>query len=45
MLISIPIISGMVRRKLLKALGLDQCRFAAGGAAPMPVALMAWHPS
>jgi long-chain acyl-CoA synthetase len=26
-----------------KALGLDQCRFAAGGAAPMPVPLLAWY--
>jgi long-chain acyl-CoA synthetase len=42
-LLSIPIIGGLVRRKILKALGLDQCKFAAGGAAPMPVALLAWY--
>jgi long-chain acyl-CoA synthetase len=42
-LLSIPIIGGLVRRKVLKALGLDQCTFAAGGAAPMPVALLAWY--
>ena len=42
-LLSIPIIGGLVRRKILKALGLDQCQFAAGGAAPMPVALLAWY--
>ncbi len=42
-LLSIPIVGGLVRRKVLKALGLDQCRFAAGGAAPMPVALLAWY--
>lgn len=42
-LLSIPIIGGLVRRKVLKALGLDQCRIAAGGAAPMPVALLAWY--
>jgi long-chain acyl-CoA synthetase len=41
-LLSIPLIGGLVRRKIKKALGLDQCRFAAGGAAPMPVALLAW---
>ena len=29
LLLSIPILSGIVRRKLLKALGLDQCRIAA----------------
>jgi len=43
LLLSIPIIGGLVRRKVLKALGLDQCRLAAGGAAPMPVALLAWY--
>ncbi|MBK9442892.1 MAG: AMP-binding protein [Comamonadaceae bacterium] len=42
LLLSLPIIGGLVRRKVLKALGLDQCRFAAGGAAPMPVTLLAW---
>jgi long-chain acyl-CoA synthetase len=42
-LLSIPLIGGLVRRKVLKALGLDQCRFAAGGAAPMPVVLLAWY--
>lgn len=42
-LLSIPIIGGLVRRKVQKALGLDQCRIAAGGAAPMPVALLAWY--
>ena len=41
-LLSIPLIGGLVRRKIKKALGLDQCRIAAGGAAPMPVALLAW---
>ena len=42
-LLSIPIIGGLVRRKVLKALGLDQCRIAAGGAAPMPLALLDWY--
>ncbi|MDD2882385.1 MAG: AMP-binding protein [Rhodoferax sp.] len=42
-LLSIPIIGALVRRKVKKALGLDQCRFAAGGAAPMPVPLLAWY--
>lgn len=41
-LLGLPIIGGLVRRKILKALGLDQCHFAAGGAAPMPVALLKW---
>ena len=42
-LLSIPLIGGLVRRKIQKALGLDQCKFAAGGAAPMPVALLQWY--
>ena len=42
-LLAIPLIGALVRRKVKKALGLDQCHFAAGGAAPMPVALLAWY--
>jgi long-chain acyl-CoA synthetase len=42
-LLKIPLLGGIVRRKILKALGLDQCRFAAGGAAPMPPALLDWY--
>ncbi len=42
-LLRIPLVGGLVRRKVLRALGLDQCRFAAGGAAPMPLALLAWY--
>ena len=43
MLLKLPIIGGLVRKKILKALGLDQCTFAAGGAAPMPPALLTWY--
>jgi long-chain acyl-CoA synthetase len=42
-LLGIPILGGIVRRKVLKALGLDKCRIAAGGAAPMPLALLQWY--
>lgn len=42
-LLSIPLLGGIVRKKILKALGLDQCRIAAGGAAPMPLALLEWY--
>jgi long-chain acyl-CoA synthetase len=42
-LLGLPIIGGLVRRKVLKALGLVQCRFAAAGAAPMPPALLSWY--
>ena len=42
-LLKLPIIGGLVRKKILKALGLDQCVFAAGGAAPMPPELLRWY--
>lgn len=42
-LLGLPIIGGLVRKKVLKALGLDACRFAAGGAAPMPPDLLKWY--
>jgi long-chain acyl-CoA synthetase len=42
-LLRIPILSGIVRRKILGALGLDKCEFAAGGAAPMPPELLNWY--
>ena len=42
-LLGIPILGGIVRKKIKKALGLDQCTFAAGGAAPMPMALLQWY--
>jgi long-chain acyl-CoA synthetase len=42
-LLGIPILGGLVKKKILKALGLDQCVFAAGGAAPMPPDLLRWY--
>ncbi len=42
-LLRLPLIGGLVRKKILKALGLDQCSFAAGGAAPMPPDLLRWY--
>jgi len=42
-LLGIPLIGGLVRRKILKGLGLDQCRVAAGGAAPMPADVLQWY--
>jgi long-chain acyl-CoA synthetase len=42
-LLGIPILGGIIRRKVMKTLGLDQCKLAAGGAAPMPVALLEWY--
>jgi long-chain acyl-CoA synthetase len=42
-LLSIPVVSHFVRKKVLGALGLDQCEIAAGGAAPMPPDLLRWY--
>jgi long-chain acyl-CoA synthetase len=42
-LLSIPGVRVIVRRKILEALGLDACRFAICGAAPMPPDLLRWY--
>ena len=42
-LLKLPIIRNIVRGKILGALGLDQCRLASGGAAPMPPELLGWY--
>ncbi len=42
-LMRIPVVKGIVSRKILYALGLDQCTFAVGGAAPMPAELLRWY--
>ena len=43
LLLKLPIVKGIVSRKILAALGLDQCIFAVGGAAPMPPELLRWY--
>jgi long-chain acyl-CoA synthetase len=42
-LLKIPIVGRIIAKKVLAALGLDACRFAAGGAAPMPPELLRWY--
>ncbi|HSC01091.1 MAG TPA: AMP-binding protein [Burkholderiaceae bacterium] len=42
-LLGIPILGRIVRKKVLSALGLQACEFAAGGAAPMPPELLRWY--
>ncbi len=42
-LLSVPILRGIVRKKVLAGLGLDQCESPAGGAAPMPPDLLRWY--
>ena len=42
-LLSIPILSGIVKRKVLKSLGLDQALLAGSGSAPIPAELITWY--
>lgn len=44
-LLKIPFISFLVKKKLLKALGLDCVRYAGSGSAPLPPDLLAWYRS
>jgi len=44
-LFKIPILGGIVKKKIVKQLGLDAVRIAGGGAAPMPPALIHWYRS
>jgi long-chain acyl-CoA synthetase len=42
-MLRIPILGRIVSKKVLAALGLDACIYAAGGAAPMPPQLLRWY--
>lgn len=42
-LLGLPLVGRLVRHKILKGLGLAQCRLAAGGAAPMPPDVLQWY--
>jgi len=42
-LLKIPILSGIVKKKIRKGLGLDQARFAGSGSAPIPKAVIEWY--
>uniref|UniRef100_A0A7R9VNL5 AMP-dependent synthetase/ligase domain-containing protein n=1 Tax=Pseudictyota dubia TaxID=2749911 RepID=A0A7R9VNL5_9STRA len=42
-LMSIPIVSMLVRKKILKGLGLDRVRLAGSGSAPIPKELIQWY--
>jgi long-chain acyl-CoA synthetase len=42
-LMRIPIVRGLIRRKILRGLGLDQVRYAICGAAPVPPELLDWY--
>lgn len=42
-MLKIPILKGIVKKKVLANLGLDQVRFAGSGSAPIPGELIAWY--
>jgi len=42
-LLRIPIVNKLVKKKVLKGLGLDQVRLAGSGSAPTPPELIAWY--
>ena len=42
-LLKIPILSSIVKKKILKQLGLDQVRFAGSGSAPIPKEVIEWY--
>jgi long-chain acyl-CoA synthetase len=42
-MMSIPIVGSIVKKKILKQLGLDFVRFAGTGAAPLPPEVMGWY--
>ncbi|MCK6550076.1 AMP-binding protein [Myxococcota bacterium] len=42
-LLKIPVVNGLVRKKILKGLGLDQTRLTVSGSAPIPADLLRWY--
>lgn len=42
-LLSIPILSSIVKKKVLKNLGLDHCHFAVSGSAPLSGEIIHWY--
>lgn len=42
-LLKLPIISGLIKKKVLGGLGLDCVRLAGSGSAPIPAELIAWY--
>jgi len=43
LLLRIPIVSSLIKKKVLKGLGLDATRFAISGSAPIPAELLIWY--
>ena len=42
-LLKIPLLGKLLKKKIVKGLGLDAVRIAGGGAAPMPPSLIQWY--
>jgi len=42
-LLKLPVISGIVKKKIKKALGLDKAKFILTGTAPIPAGLLEWY--
>ena len=42
-LLKVPILAGLVKKKILRQLGLDRVRFAGSGSAPIPAEVIAWY--
>jgi long-chain acyl-CoA synthetase len=45
LLLKIPIVSGIIKKKILVGLGLDATRMAVSGSAPIPAELIRWYRS
>jgi long-subunit acyl-CoA synthetase (AMP-forming) len=42
-MLRVPILSGVVKKKILTGLGLEDCRLAVSGSAPIPPELIQWY--
>jgi long-chain acyl-CoA synthetase len=42
-ILKVPILSGIIKKKVLGNLGLDHVRFAGSGSAPIPAELISWY--
>ncbi|PMG28873.1 AMP-dependent synthetase [Shewanella sp. 10N.286.52.C2] len=43
LLLKIPLVSGLVKRKIQKGLGLEHCRLLGSGSAPIPPSQLEWY--
>ncbi len=43
LLLKIPVLSGLIKKKVLAGLGLAECRMAGSGSAPIPKELIEWY--